>query len=312
MPPESTIQTPNQRAWSRLSTVLTIAVHVACVFAVVIPLSRRAAVLAVVGYFVRMWAVTTGYHRYFAHRSFKTGRVFQFVLGWIGACAMENGPLWWASWHRRHHRHSDEEADRHSPVQYGFWRAHIGWFLWGDADYPDFSNVQDLAKFRELRWLEKFKWVPLVTYAAFCALVAGWSGLIWGFFVSSICVLHVTALINSLAHVFGSRRFDTPDKSRNNFVLALLTLGEGWHNNHHHEMSSAKQGVVWWEVDISYIGLWLLQKVGIVWDVRTHATIAASRRRAIGRAAALLTPPAIVASQQLATVGVVTTSLAAE
>jgi stearoyl-CoA desaturase (Delta-9 desaturase) len=274
-------RTSGEIAMSRLSTVLTLAVHGACVAALFVPLTRMAAALAVLGYLVRMWAVTTGYHRYFSHRSFKTGRVFQFVLGWLGASAMENGPLWWASWHRRHHKHSDQDGDMHSPVRYGFWRSHMGWFLWGEADYPDLSNVQDLAKFPELCWIEKYKWVPLVTHAALCWLLGGLPGLMWGFFVSSILVLHATALINSLAHIFGSRRFETKDGSRNNMLLSLLTFGEGWHNNHHHEMTSARQGYVWWEIDASYYILWLLEKVGIVWDVRTHASIARARARSL-------------------------------
>jgi stearoyl-CoA desaturase (Delta-9 desaturase) len=272
------LRTPAEIAMSRLSTVLTLAVHGACVAALLVPLTRKALILAVLGYLIRMWAVTTGYHRYFSHRSFKTGRVFQFVLAWLGASAMENGPLWWASWHRRHHKHSDQEGDRHSPVRFGFWRSHMGWFLWGEADYPDLSNVQDLAKFPELCWIEKYKWVPLVSYASMCWLVGGLSGVMWGFFVSSIVVLHATALINSLAHIFGTRRFETTDGSRNNWLLSLLTFGEGWHNNHHHEMSSARQGYVWWEIDASYYILWLLSKVGVVWDVRTHASIAARKR----------------------------------
>jgi stearoyl-CoA desaturase (Delta-9 desaturase) len=279
MQPENHVSTRGERAMSRLSTALTIAVHAVCLFGIVVPLTRTAAILAIGGYVLRMWAVTTGYHRYFSHRSFKTGRIFQFILAWFGASAMENGPLWWASWHRRHHRHSDTPEDRHSPVQYGFWRSHMGWFLWGDADHPDLSNVQDLAKFPELCWIEKYKWVPLVTHAVVCTAIGGKAGLIWGFFISSIAVLQITALINSLAHVVGSRRFKTTDDSRNNFLLALLTLGEGWHNNHHHEMTSAKQGYAWWEIDISYMVLWVLQKLGVVWDVRTHATIAALRTR---------------------------------
>jgi stearoyl-CoA desaturase (Delta-9 desaturase) len=270
-------RTSGERHMSRLSTILTIAVHLACLFAFIVPLTRAALVLALCGYIVRMWAVTTGYHRYFSHRSFKTGRGFQLFLAVMGASAMENGPLWWASWHRRHHKHSDEAADRHSPVRYGFWRSHMGWFLWGDADYPDLSNVRDLSKFPELCWVEKYKWVPLVGYAVLCYAIAGTSGLVWGFLVSSITVLQVTSLINSLAHVFGSRRFATKDDSRNNPLLALVTLGEGWHNNHHHEMSSARQGVTWWEIDISYYVLWLLAKLGVVWDVRTHASIQAGR-----------------------------------
>ena len=178
----STIRTPAERSGSRINTALTIAVHAACLSAFFVPFTRTAAALAVGGYVLRMWAITTGYHRYFSHRSFKTGRGFQFFLACVGASAIENGPLWWASWHRRHHRHSDEVEDRHSPVRYGFWQSHTGWYLWGDGDYPDLSNVQDLAKFPELVWIDKYKGVPLVTYAILCTWIGGLSGLVWGFF----------------------------------------------------------------------------------------------------------------------------------
>ena len=279
--------TSAKRTLGTISTVLTYAMHASCALVFVVPITRTALLIAVVAYVVRMWAITMGYHRYFAHRTFKTSRVFQFILGWLGCSAMQNGPLWWSSWHRRHHRFSDEPGDAHSPVQGGFWHAHMGWFIDGSHDDPDLSNVQDLARYPELRFLERMKWLPLVTHAGLCFLIGGWSGLIWGFFVSTILVLHATMLINSMAHVFGTRRFETKDASRNNPILAILTLGEGWHNNHHHEMTSARQGFVWWELDVSYYVLCVLEWLGVVWDVRTHATIAARRRAAAGAVGAL-------------------------
>ena len=265
------------RALGHISTALTIGMHVACLIGFLVPLTRLAAGLAIGGYIVRMWGITAGYHRYFSHRSFKTSRAFQLVLALIGASAMENGPLWWASWHRRHHKHSDQPQDAHSPVRRGFWHSHMGWFLFGGAESPDLSNVRDLSRYPELRWVEKYKWVPLVGYAVGCFAIAGLPGLIWGFVISTVAVLQATMLINSLAHVVGTRRFPTSDQSRNNPLLALLTLGEGWHNNHHHEMSSARQGVAWWELDVSYYVLWCLERLGVIWDLRTHASIAARR-----------------------------------
>lgn len=256
------------RAMRHLSTVLFVAMHLACLFVFVVPFAPKLVALAVFGYLLRMFAITAGYHRYFSHRSYKTSRAFQFVLAFLGTTAMQNGPLWWASWHRRHHKHSDTPLDAHSPAHGGFWHAHVGWFLNGSHDEPDFSNVKDLARFPELRFLERHKWMPIVAYAVACFAIAGWGGLVWGFVVSTIAVLHFTALINSLAHVWGSRRFATNDDSRNNALLAVFTLGEGWHNNHHEQMNVARQGVRWWELDVSYYALRVLAVVGVVWDIR--------------------------------------------
>jgi len=261
---------PPRRLIDKLSTILTIAMHIACVGVFFVPVSRGVVALAIGSYLVRMFAITGGYHRYFSHKTFKTSRAFQFFLALLGTMSMQNGPLWWASWHRHHHRHSDSPRDAHSPRNGGFYHAHIGWFLDGGGENPDLSNVKDLARFPELRWLETYKWIPLVAYGVFCFAVAGVAGLFWGFFLSTIVLLHATSLINSLAHVWGSRRFDTPDDSRNNALLALITLGEGWHNNHHHKMSSTRQGVMWWELDVTWLVLRGLSLFGIVWDLRTH------------------------------------------
>jgi stearoyl-CoA desaturase (Delta-9 desaturase) len=275
--------TPPRRFIDKVSTVLTVAMHLACVGVFFVPVSKGVIALAVVSYLVRMFAITAGYHRYFSHRSYKTSRAFQLVLAVLGTMSMQNGPLWWASWHRRHHKHSDTVRDAHSVRQGGFYHAHIGWFLEGGGENPDLSNVRDLTKYPELVWLETYKWVPLVAYGAICFAIGGVSGLFWGFFLSTIVLLHATMLINSLAHVWGSRRFETTDDSKNNALLALLTLGEGWHNNHHHLMSSTRQGVAWWELDIAWLGLRLLGMCGLVWDLRTHASIARKRQCSEGR-----------------------------
>lgn len=257
-----------------VSLVLFIAMHLSCLFVFVVPFSLKILALAAFGYVLRMWAITAGYHRYFSHRSFKTGRAFQFVLAFLGTTAMQNGPIWWASWHRRHHKHSDTLHDAHSPRQGGFFHSHVGWFLDGSHDRADLSNVKDLLRYPELRFLDKHKWMPIVAYAVMCFAVGGASGLVWGFVVSTITVLHMTALINSLAHVWGSRRFDTNDNSRNNALLAIFTLGEGWHNNHHEQMNVARQGIRWWEIDMTYYSLRLLSAVGVVRDIRKRKPVA--------------------------------------
>ena len=268
----------------KVSVVFFVAMHLACLFVFVVPFSLKILGLAAFGYVLRMWAITAGYHRYFSHRSFKTSRAFQFLLGFLGTTAMQNGPLWWASWHRRHHKYSDTRHDAHSPRFLGFWHSHVGWFLDGSHDRPDLCNVKDLARYAELRFLERHKWLPIIAYAVMCFAIGGAAGLVWGFVISTIAVLHATALINSLAHVWGTRRFDTNDDSRNNAFLAVITFGEGWHNNHHDQMNAARQGIRWWEIDMTYYSLRVLAAMGVIWDIRqrrrtpaTHFGVGARR-----------------------------------
>jgi stearoyl-CoA desaturase (delta-9 desaturase) len=228
--------------------------------------SWRVVAIAIASYLVRMWGLTAGYHRYFSQ--FKTGRVFQFVLAWLGASAFQNGPLWWASWHRAHHRHSDIDGDAHSPVLRGFWYAQLGWYYSGKHMRADTRNVADLARYPELCFIERFAWLPPLTFAFACFAAGGWAGLAWGFGLSTILVLHCVGLINSLGHLRGSRPYETGDGSRNNALLAAITLGDGWHNNHHHCMASARHGFRWWQLDPTYWSLRLLESFGVVRDLR--------------------------------------------
>ena len=232
---------------------------------------------------LRMWGVTAGYHRYFAHRTYKTSRVFQFILAFIAQSSAQKGALWWAAHHRNHHKLSDQEGDLHSPVLDGFWYSHMGW-LFDDTAGTDYSRIQDFAKYPELVWLNKYFLVPPVLLGVVCSLVAGWPGLIVGFFLSTVLCWHITFLVNSLAHVAGKRRFETTDQSRNNWLIAILTLGEGWHNNHHHYQSSTRQGFYWWEVDVTYYVLKALSWVGIVWDLREPPARVLAEGRAIDAA----------------------------
>jgi stearoyl-CoA desaturase (delta-9 desaturase) len=253
----------------RVSNALFVVVHLSVVLVFVVPLSWKVVLLASCGYALRMWAVTAGYHRYFAHRAYKTSRAFQLVLAILGTTTMQNGPIWWASVHRRHHKHSDGPGDPHSPLERGVWYAHIGWVFDRTVPRPrDDSNVRDWTRYPELRWVDRHEWVPLAAYALGCFAIGGVSGLVWGFVVSTLAVFHATMLVNSLAHVWGSRRYPTRDESRNNGFLALLTLGEGWHNNHHHCMSAARQGFFWWEIDVTYYVLRALARLGVVWGLR--------------------------------------------
>ncbi len=238
--------------------------------------------LAVALYYVRMFFITAGYHRYFSHRSYKTSRAFQLVLAVGGATCTQKGPVWWAARHRHHHRYSDLPGDIHSPVRDGFWWSHMGWFMGDDYTEADGVKAPDLAKYPELVWLDRFMHVPPIALAVGLFLAGGWHALLWGFFVSTTLLWHGTFTINSLSHVFGSRRYETTDTSKNNGLLALITMGEGWHNNHHHYQSSANQGFFWWEIDLSYWVLRGLSLFGLVWDLRTPpaAVLAAGRRTA--------------------------------
>jgi stearoyl-CoA desaturase (delta-9 desaturase) len=226
-------------------------------------------VAALVAYFARMTFVTIGYHRYFSHRSFKTSRWFQFVLAFLAESSAQKGALWWAAHHRDHHKYSDQPLDIHSPRQKGLWMAHVGWILCRKYDQTKYERIKDFAQYPELRWLNKYHLVPAILLAVVMTLVGGAPLLVWGFFVSTVLLWHGTFTINSLSHVFGSTRYTSNDDSKNNWLLALITGGEGWHNNHHFYQSTANQGFFWWEIDTSYYTLKALSLVGVVWDLRT-------------------------------------------
>lgn len=225
-------------------------------------------VLLCVGlYVMRMFFVTAGYHRYFAHRTYTLGRFSQFFMALGGTLALQKGPLWWAAHHRDHHKYSDTELDIHSPKR-GFWWSHMGWIISDEFKKTDYARIHDMAKYPELRVLNKYWIVPPIGLAILCLWLAGPQGLFVGFFLSTILVWHVTFSINSIAHKIGSRRYATTDTSRNFLPLAILTLGEGWHNNHHHFHASAKQGFFWWEIDVSYYTLKVMSWIGVVKKLR--------------------------------------------
>jgi stearoyl-CoA desaturase (Delta-9 desaturase) len=252
-----------------LASLPFIGIHLMCLFAFSTG-ARPVDVAVCVGLYVfRMWGITAGFHRYFSHRAFKAGRGFQFFLALAGTLAVQKGPLWWAAHHRHHHRYSDQEQDIHSPLQKGFWWSHVAWVLSSKYDETRYEHIKDYARFPELVWLNKLHWLPGVLLAVALYVLGGFSLLVWGFFVSTTLLYHGTFTINSLSHVFGTRRYKTTDTSRNNWLLALLTLGEGWHNNHHYYQNTANQGWFWWEVDLSYYSLKALSWVGLVSGLRT-------------------------------------------
>jgi len=220
----STISTEDHRIeWLR--SVPFFAVHLVCLAAFWTGVSWKAVLLCFALYVVRMFGITAGYHRYFAHRSYRTSRWFQFVLAWLGCSAAQKGPLWWAAHHRHHHQHSDQIADVHSPEREGFWWSHVGWILCSRYEHTDFAAIKDFAKYPELNWLNRFHVIPGVVLAVACFLLMGWQGLVWGFFISTVVLYHGTFVINSLCHMFGKVRYQTTDTSRNSLILALITLG---------------------------------------------------------------------------------------
>lgn len=290
------MSTPGKVEWLRVAPFFLL--HAACLLVFVVGWSWIAIAVALCAYFARVFGLTAFYHRYFSHRAFKTSRPVQFLGALLGSSAAQRGPIWWAAHHRHHHRAADKPDDIHSPVQQGFIWSHMLWFMTREAYGTDTRVVKDLLKYPELRFLDRFDFfAPAVLAVAMFLLgevvlaiwpssgTNGFQMLIWGFLISTIVLHHVTFSINSLAHTFGSRRFDTDDDSRNNLWLALITFGEGWHNNHHFFPSSARQGFFWWEIDVSYYLLVLMSWFGLVWDLKVapsrilNPSIAAHRER---------------------------------
>lgn len=265
--------------------------HLGCLGIFLVGWSWPAILTAIGLYFVRMFAITGVYHRYFSHRTFKTSRPAQFIFALLGAAATQRGPLWWAANHREHHRNSDTPSDPHSPVYHSFFRSHAGWFMSNRFYATQYHRIRDFARFPELVWLNRYdKAVPIafgllvylcglgLEYSAPSLRVTGLQLFVWGFVISTTVLFHATASINSLAHIFGSQRYDTGDQSRNNFWLALVTLGEGWHNNHHQHMGCTRQGFYWWEIDITYYVLKFLSWARIIWDLKPVPVKAYDRR----------------------------------
>lgn len=244
-------------------------------------------------YYFRMFWITGGYHRYFSHKTYKTSRVFQFLIAFFAETSVQKGVLWWGAHHRHHHKASDTPADPHSMKIYGFWYSHIGWIAGPEYKETDFNSIQDYGKFPEIKWIDKHYVYPVIvmalaifTLGGFVNNVAdystdlGWatigswslqggtSALLIGFLLSTAILFHGTFSINSIMHKIGNKRYESGDESRNSLILALVTLGEGWHNNHHYYMSSTRQGFYWWEIDITYYILKAFSFVGLVWDIQ--------------------------------------------
>ncbi len=242
-------------------------------------------------YVVTGLGVTLGYHRLLTHRSFTTPKWVEYALTLCGVLANEGGPLSWVAGHRKHHRYSDRDGDPHSPNK-GFWWAQVGWWTHRDPVLDDpvlgIQNVKDLTRDPVHRFLERWQILPpLALAASLYALGEWWGGVglswvVWGIFVRTVSVFHATWLVNSAAHIWGYRNFETKDRSTNLWWVALLTFGEGWHNNHHAHQRSARHGLRWWEVDPTYLCVRLLGVVGLATNIHVAAKPAAPPARTVG------------------------------
>jgi stearoyl-CoA desaturase (delta-9 desaturase) len=257
-----------------------LAVHLALLTALVVAPTLLAVALALVVSRVAGLGITAGFHRGLTHRSFRTGRVVQFLLAAAGCTALQKGPLWWAAHHRLHHSHSDRAGDPHSPVLDGFWHGHIGWLFTRDMRHPDRRLVRDLAKFPELVWLDRLWLLPGLLLAVGCYLAAGWPGVVWGYCLSVVAVFQVTFAVNSIGHRWGRQRFATTEGSRNNLVLGYLAMGDGWHNNHHRVPASARHGLAWYEFDMTYRVIRLLAWLRLAWAVKEPPAVVLAAARA--------------------------------
>ena len=302
------VELQNRIDWVR--AVPFIGMHLACIGVFFVGWSWLAISIAVFLYALRVFTLTGWYHRYFSHRTFKTSRLVQFAFAAIGCSAVQRGPLWWAAHHRHHHVHSDDPEDIHSPKHRGLIMAHLGWFLTPKAVKTNLKIIPDFAKYPELRFLDRYDLlVPialalslfglgcLVEWASPESGVTGWQLLFWGFFLSTVAVYHVTYLVNSATHLIGTRRYETKDDSKNSLIVALLTFGEGWHNNHHHYPNSTRQGFFWWEIDITFYTLQFMSMFGLVWDL--HAVpkrVLYPKQKAIPQAITEATPATVMPS----------------
>jgi stearoyl-CoA desaturase (delta-9 desaturase) len=268
MPPETNVANEHDDVIYP-SAIPFVLVHLSCFAAIWSGVTWQAIAICFALYWLRIFAIGAGYHRYFSHRAYSTSRTFQFILAFLSQTTAQKSVLWWAAKHRHHHLHSDTEQDVHSPRHKGFVYSHVGWIFARKHNTTDLVKLADFARYPELMFLHKFELLPAIALAILCFLAAGWSGLVVGFFWSTVLVYHATFCINSLAHVSGRKRYVTGDDSRNNWLLALFTMGEGWHNNHHACQSSVRQGFRWWEIDATYYILRVLSWLSIIWDLKT-------------------------------------------
>ena len=280
-----------------LAVVIFWTVQVSSLLAFAVPFHLAYLALWGVSHFLRAVGLTLSFHRYFAHRAFQMHRAARFIWTFIGTAAMQKGPLWWAGHHVNHHRFADRDGDPHSPMVSGVYYAHVGWFL-NDArnDRLEATNpvIRDFAKVPEIAWLERNYIVPPLMLAAALYLIGGLPWLVWGFFVPTTTLAHATFAINTVNHMFGSRRFETLDESRNNVLTALFAAGEGWHNNHHRYQRAARNGFYWWEFDPTWYAIRAMAAVGLAWDLQPVPQRVYDEARAVKAQRATRTMPSVV------------------
>ena len=217
--------------------------------------------------------IGVGYHRLLTHRGFKVPTWLEYTLSTLGTLALQSGPLTWVTTHRIHHAFTDQEKDPHSPRHGTYW-SHMGWIFQGKAQNQTPADMQrycpDFANDPFQQWLNKYYWVPISIVAVGLLAIGGWTMVLWGVMLKTVIGWHFTWLVNSATHLWGTRRFETRDDSRNNALIAAVTFGEGWHNNHHAYPRSAKHGLRWFEFDVNWVQIWALKKLGLATDVYAY------------------------------------------
>ena len=258
-----------------LTTGVMVSFHVLAVVALFNATWGAVAVAVALHWICGGWGICMGYHRLHTHRSFAVAKPIEYFLAVCGTLTLQGGPIFWTAVHRVHHQKSDKKGDPHSPRD-GKWWAHMLWVVFGQ---PLHANTEvmgkyapDLMKDRFYRLLSHWHWVPLVVLGLVLLAIGGLPWLLWGVFLRVVVGLHVTWLVNSATHLWGARRFETTDDSTNSWWVALLSFGEGWHNNHHAHPTSARHGLAWYELDLTWLQIRLLEKLGLAWDVRLPAT----------------------------------------
>ena len=256
---------------SRVTASAFVVFHVLAVVALFNTTWQAVVVAAALHWMCIGWGIGLGYHRLHTHRSYKTPKLVEYFFAICGTLTLQGGPVFWTALHRIHHQHSDKHGDPHTPRD-GKWWSHMLWTIFGEELHRDTEIMgkyaPDLMKDRFYQVLTRWHWVPLVVLGLSLFAIGGVPWVLWGVFLRVVVGLHCTWLINSATHLWGSRRFNTSDDSRNSFLVALITFGEGWHNNHHAHPRSARHGMTWWEVDLSWMQLRVMQWLGLAWDVQ--------------------------------------------
>ncbi|WP_150466612.1 acyl-CoA desaturase [Francisella sp. SYW-9] len=269
-----------QQQSNKFTIIAFSTMHLACLAIFFVNYNITALLVFLITFSIRTFALTAGYHRYFSHKAFQTSRVFQFILALVGTWASQKGPLWWSGHHRYHHIHSDKETDMHSPKN-GVFQAHVGWVFEARSDDVDPKFIKDWVKYPEIVWLDKYAHESFALYLVGLFILgscisyfyptletSGLAFVFWGGILSTVLLYHTTFSVNSICHIFGSRDYQTTDNSRNNWLVALITFGEGWHNNHHKFAYSIRNNLKFWQIDITYIILCVLKKFRIVWNFK--------------------------------------------